>query len=229
VRIIAEVVDQVAPAYVEHGAGGDDRTETDLLAMAPVEDGAQERSTLAEEGDVAGLGWIFGEGGIQANRWIHDSETVGTDQAQGTTLQLLFDLLFEGSAFYTTLFESSRNHDRGLRAGIDALCNDLSNRCRRSGDYGQVYWMRDIANALVSFESEHFVMLGVDGIDFAPKGIAQQILENSPADGAGTAGGADHGHRRWSEQCVQALLLRDLLVVFLIGLDQCHRTILSGT
>ena len=39
VRVVAEVVDQVAPADVEHRADGDEGAEADLLAQAPVEDG----------------------------------------------------------------------------------------------------------------------------------------------------------------------------------------------
>ena len=37
--IVAQVVDQVAPVHVEHGADGDEGTEAHVLAQTPVEDG----------------------------------------------------------------------------------------------------------------------------------------------------------------------------------------------
>ena len=53
VRVVAEVVDQVAPADVEHRADRDEGAEADVLAQAPVEDGGAQGAALADEGDVA--------------------------------------------------------------------------------------------------------------------------------------------------------------------------------
>ena len=53
VRVVAEVVDQVAPADVEHRADRDEGAEADVSSQAPVEDGGAERAALAEEADVA--------------------------------------------------------------------------------------------------------------------------------------------------------------------------------
>ena len=44
VGVVAEVVDEVAPADVGHGAERDDGAEADTLAQAPVEDGGDERA-----------------------------------------------------------------------------------------------------------------------------------------------------------------------------------------
>ena len=53
VRVVAEVVDQVAPADVEHRAGGHARGEADVFREAPVEDRREQRAALAQERDVA--------------------------------------------------------------------------------------------------------------------------------------------------------------------------------
>ena len=55
-RVVAEVVDEIAPADVEHRAERDERAEADLLAQAPVEDRGQQRAALAQEGDAARAG-----------------------------------------------------------------------------------------------------------------------------------------------------------------------------
>ena len=65
VRVVAEVVDQVAPADVEHRPDRDERAEPDVLAQAPVEDRRAERPALAEEPDAAGPGHLAGERGVE--------------------------------------------------------------------------------------------------------------------------------------------------------------------
>ena len=53
VRVVREVVKQVAPANVEHRANGNERAESDILTEAPVENRRAQRAALAEEGDVS--------------------------------------------------------------------------------------------------------------------------------------------------------------------------------
>ena len=54
VRVVAEVVDDVAPADVEHRAERDDRAEAHVLGRAPVEHGGEQRAALADEADRPG-------------------------------------------------------------------------------------------------------------------------------------------------------------------------------
>src|SRR5438552_17871335 len=54
VRIVAQVIDQIAPTYVEHRTGRDEGAEADLLTQAPVENGGTHRAALADEGERAG-------------------------------------------------------------------------------------------------------------------------------------------------------------------------------
>ena len=79
--IVAEVVDQVAPADVEHRADGDEGAEADHFLQAPVEDGGAERAALADEADVAGPRHGGGEGGVQARQRAHHAQAVGADEA----------------------------------------------------------------------------------------------------------------------------------------------------
>ncbi len=64
--VFAEEGEEIAPADVEHGAGGNDGAEADVLGEAPIENGGEERAALAEEGDAAGAGDVVGEGGVEA-------------------------------------------------------------------------------------------------------------------------------------------------------------------
>ena len=68
VRIVPKVVDQVSPAHIQHGAGRNNRAESHLFELAPIQNGGQQRSALAQKGYIAGPWRILGEGGVQADR-----------------------------------------------------------------------------------------------------------------------------------------------------------------
>src|SRR2546423_389224 len=53
VRVIPKVVNQVAPAYVQHGADRNKSAEPDVFPPAPVKNGSAQRAALAQKGDVA--------------------------------------------------------------------------------------------------------------------------------------------------------------------------------
>src|ERR1019366_171097 len=86
---------------------------------------------------------------------------------------------------------------------------------------------RDVANARVRCESQHFRMVRVDGIHFSLKFPAQQVLQNGAAYGAGTTGRANDGHRVWSKHCVQAVSLWCCLFLFIRR--SSHETSLGRT
>src|SRR5687768_6272856 len=48
-RVIAEVINQVAPADIKHGANRDESAEADVFLKAPVENRCAERAALADE------------------------------------------------------------------------------------------------------------------------------------------------------------------------------------
>src|SRR5262245_65356832 len=95
VRIVAEMIDHVAPADVEHGAHGNKGAEADVLLEAPIEDGGEQGATLTDEADVSGPGHGGGERGVEPGARTHDAQAVGPDDAQGAAAHALFDLAFE--------------------------------------------------------------------------------------------------------------------------------------
>ena len=99
VRIVAEVVDQIPPTHIQHGAGRDDRTEAYLLQLAPIENRSQQGSALAQKRYVAGTRRVLGEGSVQPDCRIHYAQAIGANQAHGASLQLLLNLPFELDAF----------------------------------------------------------------------------------------------------------------------------------
>src|SRR5271166_1285401 len=204
-RVVAKMVNQITPANVQHRAGGNDGAESHFLPVAPVEDRCQKRSTLAQKRDAARLRRLFSESGIQPNCRVHDAQTVGANQTYGAAAQLLLNLLLQGSSLRTMFPESGRYHDRRPDVGIHTLFDDLRDRRRRSGNYGQINGARNVADTPVGFDSQHFRMLRVNGVDFSSKALVPQILQNGPAYGARTTGRTDERHGGWREHCIQAV------------------------
>ena len=80
-RIVAEVVDQVAPVHVEHRADGDEGAEADVLAQAPVEDRGTQRAALADESRrCPGRATVCAKVAFRPLSRIHHAQAVGPDQ-----------------------------------------------------------------------------------------------------------------------------------------------------
>ena len=79
VRIVAEVVDEVAPADIEHRADRDERAEADVLSKAPIEDRGAQRAALADEPDATRPRHARREGRIHACVRAHHAEAIRAD------------------------------------------------------------------------------------------------------------------------------------------------------
>ena len=104
--IVAQVVDEVAPVDVQHGADGDEGAEADVFLEAPVQDGGTECAALADEAHVAGPRHALGERGVEARERAHDAEAVGADDAHLCAAGDLQDLLFQLGAFFADFLET---------------------------------------------------------------------------------------------------------------------------
>ena len=81
VGVLAEMVDEIGPIDIEHGAKGGEATEANDVLKAPIEDEAGEGGALTEEGDRAAGGHGKPEAGVEADEWIDDAKRTRTDDA----------------------------------------------------------------------------------------------------------------------------------------------------
>src|SRR5271157_5563550 len=72
-RVIAEIVNQVAPANIRHRADGAENTEAHHLAEAPVQHRSTKGPALAEEADAPGASHSACESGIEPGVGTHDA------------------------------------------------------------------------------------------------------------------------------------------------------------
>ncbi len=112
--IVAQIVNEVAPVHIQHGADGDEVTEADVLLQAPVQDGGAERAALADEADVAAAGDGGGEGGVKAGYGAHHAQAVRADDAHIAAAGMLEDLALELGAFRTGFLEAGGDDDGAL-------------------------------------------------------------------------------------------------------------------
>ena len=80
-RVVAEIIDEVAPAHVEHGADRNEGAEAHLLFLAPIQNRGAQGAALANESDVSGAGDVDREGGVEPADRIHHSQAIGPNQA----------------------------------------------------------------------------------------------------------------------------------------------------
>ena len=97
--IVAEVVDQVAPAHVHHRADRNERAEAHHFLEAPVQHRGAQRAALADEAHRAGPRDGGGEGGVQAGERAHHAQAVGADDADAGGPRLFQQLALERRAF----------------------------------------------------------------------------------------------------------------------------------
>ena len=137
-RIVAQVVDQVSPADVQHRADRDERTESDVHAQAPVEDGSTQCAALAQEADCSWPGVLGCECRVQAPMWAHHAQAVGPDQSHPALPGLLEHLALELGPLRTDLLEPRRDDDGPFDPGLDTVADHLGHRRRGRDDHGQV-------------------------------------------------------------------------------------------
>src|SRR5207237_10676079 len=110
-RVVAEIIDQVAPAHVEHGSDRHEGAEAHLLFLAPIQNGSAECAALADEGDVSRAGDVSGKRCVEAADGIHHAQAVGTDQTQAAALYAFQDLALQFLSLYAVFVELSGAYD----------------------------------------------------------------------------------------------------------------------
>ena len=111
-----------------------------------------------QKGYIAGPRRILGEGSVQTNRRIHDSQAVGTNQTHGAATQLLLNLPFEFDAFCSPFAKSRGDNDCRLHAGVHTLSNDARNRASGRSYDGQIHLFRNVADRRVCLASTNLGM-----------------------------------------------------------------------
>src|ERR1700751_2053429 len=79
-RIVTEIIDQISPAHIEHGANRNERAEADDLLLSPVEDRRAQGAALTDKGNVARPRHVRGKGGVETADGIHHTQTIRANQ-----------------------------------------------------------------------------------------------------------------------------------------------------
>ena len=203
-RVVAEVVDQVAPADVEHRPDRDEGAEADVGPQAPVEDRGAEGPALAEEGDLARPGHGVGDRGVQAGHRAHHPEAVRADDPHPAAPRLVHDPALELLAFGPDLLESGRDDDGRPDPGLDTLADQVGHRRRGRGHDGQIDRVGHVPDAGMGFDPQHARPLRIDGEDGPAERAAEQVPHDRPADAAGLLGRPDDGDVLGREERLQA-------------------------
>ena len=94
-RIVAQMIDQVAPADIDHRTKRNKGAEADILLQAPIQDRGAERAALADESDAPGPGHVRGESGIEFPARHHHAQAIRPHDAHLAAPRLHQDLPFQ--------------------------------------------------------------------------------------------------------------------------------------
>jgi hypothetical protein len=204
--IVAQVVDEIAPAHIAHGTYGDEGAKADFFRDAPIEHCGTEGTALADKAHTSRKRHAMSEGSIQAADGAHDAETVGADDAHATPPCLLQNSLFQRSTFGPDFLEAGGKNDGARDTGIHALADDARYGGRRSGDDRQIHGSGHRSERGICLHPEHTGALRVYRKHHAPKGIADEVPENGAPYTAGDFAGTDQGNARRRKERLKGML-----------------------
>ena len=151
VRIVAEMINQIAPVHIGHGTDGNERAEPELCRPAPIENRRAKRAALTDESNIARQCQRVCERRVQTDVGQHHPDTVRADDPH---LPASFEnLLFEFSTSRSALLESGRDNHCTFHIRSRAFGDDPRNCRGRRSDYSEIDFLWHISELLRMFSA----------------------------------------------------------------------------
>ena len=80
-RVATQIINQIAPANVDHRANGDKGAEPNVFTQAPIQHGRAKSTALADETNMARPSHSAGKGGVESGQWAHYTHAIWTNDA----------------------------------------------------------------------------------------------------------------------------------------------------
>ena len=179
-RIVAQIVDEIAPADVEHRADRDEGAEADVLAQAPVEHRRAQRAALADEADVPGLAIAAANvafrpvTGLMTPRQLGPMMRIGPRRASSRTSR-------SSATPAARLLEARRDDDRAChrRRRTRGRCRHAR---RRRDDDGEIDRIGYGVDRGIRLDPEHAARCGLTGNTAPPNGVVVRfVISERPA------------------------------------------------
>ncbi len=207
VGIVAQVVDQVAPAHVQHRADRDKGAEANVLLQAPIQYCGAQCAALADEPHLAPARHGAGKGGVQPAQRRHHPQAVRPDDAHVAASGVLHDLPFQLCPRCSGLLEARRDDDRPFHACFHAFSDQVRDGRGRCGDHRQLHPLRHRCHVGISFDPQHARALGVHRKYRPPKWIADHVPKHSATNAAWVLRRADQRHVLGRKDGIERLAL----------------------
>jgi len=204
--IVAQILDQVTPAHIEHRSDRYESAEADIFPLAPVEDGGTNGPALADQPEMSRAGHGTGEGGVQTRVRAHHAQAVGPDQADVATSRFAQNFPLQKHSTFADLAKSGADNDRALHSGIGALFHDARNRPCRCHDHRQLHAPGNRGDIGITGETQDRRVLRIHGVNRAGESAMHKIGDDRASHAAGSLGRSDDGDILGPEEHVQRRL-----------------------
>ncbi len=170
----------------------------------PVEHRRHHRSRLRHEREVAGSRREVREAGVDAARRHHESDAVGAHDAQAARASRVEHRALERGPVRPTLAKPGRQDDRGARAALGELADDLGHRRRRRRDHREIGCERQARDVAIDGHAVHRLEARMHRQDRPVEAGAEQVVGDGAPDRAFALARSDQRDRARREESVEA-------------------------
>ena len=178
------MINQIAPADIQHRAERDERAEADIFLQAPIQNRRAERAALAQKTDAAWFRHVGGERGVELGAGNHHAQTVRADNADVAAPGFFENLLLQRRTFRTRFLEAGGDDDHAMNAGGGTFLDDARHGFRRRDDDGEVGNFRQRGDVRIRLDPENHFLNRIAGKNFAGKTAGHQIAHHRATDAA---------------------------------------------
>ncbi len=210
-RVVREIVDDLAEIEVARGAERDDAGKADPVRRGPVEHGRAHGARLRNEAERPGQRGAARESGVEPQFGTRDAEAVRADEAHAAPARVVEQRPLEPGALGPGFGEAGGNDHHGAHARLAALVDHFRHGPRRRRYDREVEMRGNLADGGVTGHAAHRRILGIDGEQRPAVAGGEHIGEQHGADLAGSFARPDDRDRTRLEQGRQIVLARHFL------------------
>ena len=201
---LAEVVDQVAPVHIEHGAGGDEALKPTFSRKLQSSTAVHSAPLWLRKATFPGARHAVREGGVQPFDRIHHPQAIGPDHAHFSADDARRSAL-QSFAVLAVLLKAGGDDDGCRNAQARRFANHVGTRIGRRAYNHQIDLSGNSASLGYALMPRTLGRLELTGKTVPPNGLLSRFHSTERPTLPGTLGGANDGHAAGRENRVERM------------------------
>ena len=162
--------------------------------MCPIQNSGAKCAGLRHESQIAHIGPAVVKGGIQADGWTHNTQTIGPEQAYAVMASVFQNGTFQRQSGCACFGKASSNNYDSLDPVLATVFNNVRNSLWWGGNDRQLHSLADLGKGGVGLMALHDVSRGIDGEQGAFVATLQHVAKHNLANSIDAVACAKYGH-----------------------------------